>query len=318
MTAFDQVAWARRLKIRHLETFLVLEEAGTLTQAADRMHMTQSAMSHWLADLESVVGMPLVVRKRRIELTPAGVVLKRLAISVLGDLSRTQLELGVVADGRSARLNIGSIWAGMAQLVPETVAEFQRRHPYVAVSVSESPFSSLLEKLEAKQLDVVVGSLDSRAHSDRLEHRELFVDNVSLVVGRASRFWDATDPMSLRELAEADWIMPPRGTLTRTQLDAALLACGASWVRPKVETEAITTMQAMIHRADYVGACSQAMARYLAQLGNLRILNADAEIQFGPVGVVWSADNTADAVRLFVDELCGRAGGCASAVYHRD
>ena len=49
-------SWARRLKVRHLESFLVLEEAGTLTEAAARLHMTQSAMSHWLAELESVSG----------------------------------------------------------------------------------------------------------------------------------------------------------------------------------------------------------------------------------------------------------------------
>ncbi|MEG1770467.1 MAG: LysR family transcriptional regulator, partial [Comamonas sp.] len=45
----DGTNWARRLKIKHLELFLSLDEAGTLTQAAARLHMTQSAMSHWLA-----------------------------------------------------------------------------------------------------------------------------------------------------------------------------------------------------------------------------------------------------------------------------
>lgn len=56
MTAYDQVAWARRLKVKHLESFMVLDEAGTLTEAPARLRMTQSAMSHWLADLEDLVG----------------------------------------------------------------------------------------------------------------------------------------------------------------------------------------------------------------------------------------------------------------------
>ena len=51
MSSHDQVAWARRLKVKHLESFMVMDEAGTLTEAAAQMHMTQSAMSHWLADL---------------------------------------------------------------------------------------------------------------------------------------------------------------------------------------------------------------------------------------------------------------------------
>mgnify|MGYP001213555400 CR=1 FL=1 len=44
----EGTSWARRIKVRHLESFLVLDEAGTLRAAAERLHMTQSAMSHWL------------------------------------------------------------------------------------------------------------------------------------------------------------------------------------------------------------------------------------------------------------------------------
>ena len=96
----EGTSWARRIKVRHLESFLVLDEAGTLTAAAERLHMTQSAMSHWLAELEGVVGTPLVVRGRKVQLTPAGRLLKRLAINVLGDISRTGREMNAVAEGR--------------------------------------------------------------------------------------------------------------------------------------------------------------------------------------------------------------------------
>lgn len=301
--SYEHVAWARRLKVKHLESFLVLDEAGTLTEAAVRMHMTQSAMSHWLADLEELVGMPLVTRGRRIQLTPAGVIMKRLAVGVLGDISRTQAELSAVAEGRSARLHIGSVWAGVARGVPQALAQFQALHPYISVTVSESPFGNLLEGLENRQLDVVVGSLDSRAYQARLEHRELFEDNVCLVVGRASRFWDTAGPVRLADLLQENWIMPPKGTLMRSQLDTALLDTGASWLLPKVETAAITTLQALVHQGDYVGVCSEAMAEYQAGLGSLRILPLDRTIRFGPVGVVWSRDHPSEAVRLFVDHI---------------
>lgn len=303
MGTYDQVAWARRLKVRHLESFLVLDEAGTLTGAAARMHMTQSAMSHWLADLEELVGMPLVTRGRRIQLTAAGVVMKRLAIGVLGDISRTQLELNAVAQGRSARLHIGSVWAGVARGVPQAIAEFQQLHPYISVTVSESPFGGLLEGLENRQLDVVVGSLDARAHQARLEHRELFEDNVCLVVGRSSRLWNSDDVLRLPDLAHENWIMPPKGTLMRSQLDAALLDAGMPWLLPKVETAAVTTLQALVHQGDYVGVCSEAMAQYQQQMGNMKLLRLDRTIRFGPVGVVWSRDNVSDAVMLFVDHI---------------
>src|SRR6218665_3513813 len=111
----EGLSWARGIKVRHLESFLVLDEAGTLTEAAARLHMTQSAMSHWLAELESVAGPPpggrggtaVVVGGGKVQLTPAGHLLKRLAITVLGDIVRTGRELHAVAAGRVPRLNVG-------------------------------------------------------------------------------------------------------------------------------------------------------------------------------------------------------------------
>ena len=197
--------------------------------------------------------------------------------------------------------------------MPQALAGFQAQHPYISVTVSESPFGNLLEGLENRQLDVVIGSLDARAHQARLEHRELFEDNVCLVVGRASRLWDAQGPVRLADLVDENWIMPPKGTLMRSQLDAALLDSGAPWLLPKVETAAITTLQALVHQGDYVGVCSGAMAEYQAALGNMRILPLDRTIRFGPVGVVWSRDNPAEAVRLFVEHLVRTVGGGAHA-----
>ena len=52
----DHIAWARRLKLRHLEIFLTLASAGSVTAAARLMHMTQPAVSHWLSDIEDPGG----------------------------------------------------------------------------------------------------------------------------------------------------------------------------------------------------------------------------------------------------------------------
>ncbi|GAO25648.1 LysR family transcriptional regulator [Alicycliphilus sp. B1] len=232
----DGASWARRLKVRHLESFLVLDEAGTLTRAAERLHMTQSAMSHWLAELESVAGTPLVVRGRKVQLTPAGHLLKRLAVNVLGDISRTGREMQAVAQGRVPRLNVGSVWAGIAGGLPEAVSAFQRTHADVAVSIHDGPFDNLLKGLETRALDAVIGVLDARAHQPGLEHEVLFEDRVAIVVGQGSKHWAHSDALSFRDVLHEQWVMPPGGTLTRMQMDAFLIEQGASWLVPRAET----------------------------------------------------------------------------------
>jgi DNA-binding transcriptional LysR family regulator len=303
----DGLSWARRLKVRHLESFLVLDEAGTLTKAAERLHMTQSAMSHWLAELESVVGTPLIVRGRRVQLTPAGQLLKRLALSVLGDIARTGHEMHAVAAGHVPRLNVGSVWAGIAGGLPEAVSAFQVDHPNVAVAIHDGPFDNLLKGLETRAMDAVVGVLDARAHRPGLEHRVLFEDRVALVIGQGSKFWGHHGRLAFADVLHEQWVMPPSGTLTRIQMDAFLIEQGASWIVPRAETASLAMMQALLHKGDYVGVCSEAMADYMASVGLLRKIAIDARIRFGPITIMWDQEHASTTLMDFVHCLVTHA-----------
>lgn len=297
----DGFAWARKLKVRHLESLLMLEKAGTLTEAAARLHLTQSAMSHWLAEMESLVGAPIVVRGRRLELTPAGLLMKKLAISVLGDVSRIGQELHAAAQGKASHLHVGSVWAGMASLLPSTITEFHALHGTVGVTVTEEPFTRLLERLVRGELDVVVGTIDARAQHVTLDYEILFEDEVCVVAGRGSRLWGSTTEHTLSELIDENWVVPPHGTSMRSQLDSALVDAGVPWLQPKVETAAITTLLSMLHRGDYIGICSAEMTRYQTARGILQKIEIGRVIKFGAVGVLWNRDIYSETVKDFVE-----------------
>ena len=309
----EGTSWARRIKVRHLESFLVLDEAGTLTAAAERLHMTQSAMSHWLAELEGVVGTPLVVRGRKVQLTPAGRLLKRLAINVLGDISRTGREMNAVAEGRVPRLNVGSVWAGIAGGLPEAVSAFQLDHADVAVSIHDGPFDNLLRGLETRALDAVIGVRDARAHQPGLDHQVLFEDQVAIVIGHGSKHWHQAEGLSFTDVLQEKWVMPPSGTLTRIQMDAFLIEQAASWLVPKAETASLAMMQALLHKGDYVGVCSESMADYMASLGLFKKIAIGSPIRFGPITVVWNREHASatlfDFVRCLVEHARGAAKG---------
>ncbi|NYT86578.1 LysR family transcriptional regulator [Pollutimonas harenae] len=292
--------WARRLKVRHLESFLVLEEAGTLTRAAEQLHMTQSAMSHWLAELENIAGTTLVIRGRRLQLTPAGQLLKHLALGVLGDIARAGHEMHAVAAGRVPRLNVGSVWAGIAGGLPEAVSLFQQQYPDVAVAIHDGPFDNLLKGLETRAMDAVVGVLDARAHRPGLAHRVLFEDRVAIVMGQGSKYWQHSSTPSFGNLLHEQWIMPPSGTLTRIQMDAFLIEQGASWLRPRVETASLAMMQTLLQKGDYVGVCSDSMAAYMASLGLFRKISSDSNIRFGPITVMWNDEHATPTLMDFV------------------
>lgn len=296
----DGFTWARKLKVRHLESLLVMDESGTLTEAAARLHLTQSAMSHWLAEMECLVGTPIVVRGRQLELTPAGRLLKQLAISVLGDVTRAGKALNAAAQGKTSHLRVGSLWAGAATLLPATITEFQSAHPAVSVSVAEGTFNDLLERLSRKELDVVLGAIDQRVHHAGLLHEILFEDEICIVAGRGSPFWGDTCAHPLSALVRENWVVPPKGTSMRSQLDSALIDAGVPWLQPKVETVSITTLLALLHRGNYIGICSEEMTRYQMARGTVHRLSVDRVIKFGAVGILWSQDMYSDTVNDFV------------------
>ena len=283
MSGIDTIQWARRLKVRHLECFLILQESGTLSEAAMRMHMTQSAMSHWLTDLEAMTGVKLVTRGRKIELTSAGHALRRLAVRVLGDVARTQEELESIAEGAAPSIHVGSVTAGIADIVPRAIASFQALRPDVSVRITEGGLAALLDGLEKRELDLIVGSLDTRAYGPGLSHEVLFEDSMAVITGlrhplarKKKVYW--------ADLFSYPWIMPPPGTLMRARLDATLLDRGGAGIRPRVETGSVITVESLLRQTDYVAVWSGSLAEHLGALGVVHVLPLGD--WFGPVGVV--------------------------------
>ena len=95
------------IEIRHLRLLNAIAESGGITVAADRLHLTQSAVSHQLKALEDALGLPLVERARRpLGFTAAGRRLLSLAQATLPQLRATLCDLAKLKDGDAGELRI--------------------------------------------------------------------------------------------------------------------------------------------------------------------------------------------------------------------
>lgn len=296
----DPTRWARRLKVKHLESFLILKECATLSEAAQRMHMTQSAMSHWLIELESMAGVKLVQRGRQIRLTPAGDALRRLAIRILGDVARTHDELDYLARGSAGGLQIGTVTTGLAELIPNAIMTFQAEHPDVIIRLTEGVFNQLLTGLEKRDLDLFIGLIDARAYAPHLAHEVLFEDDFVAIVGPAHPLAGAPR-VRWSDLVDYPWIMPPPNTLMRSRVDAVLLDRGGAGIRPRVETGSILTISSLLRQSDWVSVCSGALGTRMHQAGLLHML--PLRESFGPVGAVYRETDDHPHIGAFLAAL---------------
>jgi len=183
------------LEIRHLRLVAGIADAGSMTAAADRLCLTQSALSHQLRDIEARVGTPFFVRLgRRMVLTAAGRRVLETARRVIGEVQRAEEDLRRIAghtDGSirvCTECNTGYHWLG------PLLSAFRRKHPRVVVHVAAEATGDPLPALFDGRVDLAI--LIDPAPDRRLRLRPLFGDEMVAVVARS-------DP-----LAKQRWIGP--------------------------------------------------------------------------------------------------------------
>jgi LysR family transcriptional regulator for metE and metH len=183
------------LEVRHLRLV-----AGSMTKAAERLFVTQSALSHQLRDIESRFETPFFTRVgRRMILTAAGRRVLDAARRVIGEMERAEEDVRRLAgntDGIirvTTQCNTGYHW-----LAP-LLAVYQRRHPRVSVNIAADATDRPLEALLDGRVDLAI-LIDARA-DPRLHLRPLFADEMAAIVAKAHplarRRWVAAEDLLL-------------------------------------------------------------------------------------------------------------------------
>ena len=137
------------LEVRHLRLVRAIAEEGGPTRAAARLHLTQSAVSHQLADLEGRLGVSLFTRvRRRLKLTPAGAQLVDLARTMLADLSRVERDLYQAGTRKREILRIAVECFTSYHWLPNIVSVLAAEEPHVEVRIAleatREPVAALL------------------------------------------------------------------------------------------------------------------------------------------------------------------------------
>ena len=147
------------IEVRHLETLLAIREGGSLQEAADRLHLTQSALSHQLRDLEVRLKTPLLNRRTRpARLTTAGLRLVALAEDVLPRIRTAEQELRRLAAGRAGRLHVAIDCHSCFQWLMPTLDAFRKDWPEVSLDLTAAFSFAPLPALARGDLDVVITS----------------------------------------------------------------------------------------------------------------------------------------------------------------
>ena len=147
------------LDIRHLKTLAALRDAGSLVGAAERLHLTQSALSHQFRELEERLEMQLFVRKTKpVRFTSAGLRLLRLADEVLPMMRSAERDIVRLQGGSAGRLHMAIECHSCFQWLMPTIDQFRDAWPEVELDLASGFSFAPLPALARGDLDLVVTS----------------------------------------------------------------------------------------------------------------------------------------------------------------
>lgn len=147
------------LEIRHLETLTAIRATGSLQEAAETLHVTQSALSHQLRDLEVRLKVQLLNRRTRpARLTTAALRILALADEVLPKFKTTERELARLAAGRTGRLYLAIDCHSCFQWLMPALDQFRVEWPDVSLDLSAAFSFAPLPALLRGDLDMVITS----------------------------------------------------------------------------------------------------------------------------------------------------------------
>lgn len=189
------------VELRHLRYFVAVAETLNYRWAAERLHVSQPALSKQIKDLEHDLRAQLFVRNTGgVVLTPAGATFLDDARDVLERIELATEAVRAAEAGQGGRLVVGSLGGVSAGFLAPALAEFRAQFPQVEVKLHEAPMSDQLQALRTGLVQVALVTGSEATLSPRLDSAEVLASRVVVAVARAHQF-AKRQAISLTELA---------------------------------------------------------------------------------------------------------------------
>ena len=165
-----------------LKYFLTVADMLNFTKAAERLHISQQALSSHVRNLEEELGVELYNRGKRISLTYAGIRFAQYATEILRVEQQMLLEMRNIANNERGTLRIAVNPTRSAALLPEILPKFYEEYPYVEIVVSEATPQHVDDLLMSGETDISIGL---RPWYSRVEMEKLCPEMLVMLIPKA-------------------------------------------------------------------------------------------------------------------------------------
>ena len=142
------------MEIRVLKYFLTVAREGSITGAANSLHLTQPTLSRQIQELEKELNQKLLIRgKYKVTLTPEGMILRKRAQEIIDMVEKTEAEFQSISDTVSGDIYIGCGETDSMKYIAEIIKTIQKDYPDIKFHIYSGNAEDVTEKLDKGLLD---------------------------------------------------------------------------------------------------------------------------------------------------------------------
>ncbi len=276
----------KHLKLRHLTCALEVARLGSLRAVADSFHITESAVSKTIRELETHLGTRLFERsKHGMALTDSG---REFASYAEGAIRTLQLGVANATGGRltrTPRIRIGAMAVVSATFLPEVIHRFTSAHGACLIEIVGGPGDELLAGVRAGDIDILLGRCPPTSEMSGMKFEQLYTDR-HIFVARKGHPLAGERPVSASAIAAFPIVVPPRQSLFWPEIHQLFMARGISPSSTQVEVLDLQFCRTYTFKSDAIWIASERVVTADLYSGALVRLAVDLPAFDVPVGLI--------------------------------
>jgi len=296
--------------IEKLRLFLVVVEEGSLRRAAERLHISQSAITRQIQMLEHEVGGRVLERTSAgVRPTNGGHNLAEKARSLLTDYDSVMVEVRRLVRGESDRLRIGYIASAVQQYLGPALAGLRRTHPKLKVKMLDQTPGEMITALRRGEIDLAL-----TGHGVDLLSRDFYTHKLASVPSLVALPLDhplaSEKQIFISQLKNESFVGPPDSVVPGFKQKIVELCRRFGKFRPRfVSLEQPVSLAEELAMAANEGAISMHPI-FISHLGipNVVMVPIEDKQATWDLFVVWQRGKASGPLRALLDALTGKAG----------
>lgn len=269
-----------------LAYFVAVAGAGSMARAAERLGVTQPALTKAIQRLERRVGVPLLVRSTQgAEPTEAGRAFLARSRALTRDLDDALQEARDLGNGSAGVLRIGSTPAGADFALDTLLPRLIEERPVARISFTSGFSDALLSAVAQREIELALMPMPAQLPPG-LESRHLIDDGYQLVVNREHPLANKTS-VTLDDLADCAWAGSTPHEFARKQMERVFTLHGMALPRIVVESNNQAALLKAVSRLPLASIVNPHSVSPASLPPNLVMLPIDSEHIRCPIGLVW-------------------------------